>query len=430
MKPDAPEDKQPPENKEPPEDKDSKPDVPDDKQPSENKGPPEDKAPKKWAPVADVPAARGPRVFASNHAIVQAWKHEHLVPTGKRNNILHWPANAGLFVDVLEASYPGKGLFDLNDREVAAIIEAIGRKCSKFQRKNRNGTPACQRGLDLATCPLMTGAATSTCPEYARLTPNTLKGYYTQMGNLYRWAVREGYTAANPVEAAQSRWFMVNQPALDRIRRNPRKRNLSLHEVTTLVRNTPIHLAVLVALCACCFLRVHEAVKISLNPAVFNLKEGWILLPDDPEFGDKRKGNNRLIIMPSLRHVLVRYLRWREERVRRNPDGSPVTDKLVLTSKGEAWCPNGFQELINSHIHKQAVRLGLMTGEEDRRELEINSHCYRGFATAYAMSKHANELEIKVLKGDRPMGAIQEYDNLVKRLPELYDQFAPVLDVW
>jgi hypothetical protein len=96
-----------------------------------------------------------------------------------------------------------------------------------------------------------------------------------------------------------------------------------------------------------------------------------------------------------------------------------------LTIFGLPWCSNGFQGNFKNQLHKHCIRLGVMTGQETEREERVNPHCFRAWATTWALDHGANYAQVGVLRGDKAPGAIGEYDELLRRLPELYRIYGP-----
>ena len=381
-----------------------------------------------WVPPVDDPEDKKGRCWNSNQEILEAWRDESLA-FGKKNPLKKYPAYAGFFREIVDAKWPGKLLLDLDVREIEAVMAAIGTKCSKLQRRNRNGHPACQMGLAIAGCPAVNGDDLTSCPKYRPLQVSGVKSYYIAVGNMYAWLHLEGYIMHNPMKICTARWVKKNKDWLEKRRRDPVRRALTQPELEKLIMGLPIRLGIVVALCTLCFLRIHEAMKLSVDPKHFDLDGLRIKIPDDPAYGNKRLGNDWCVIAPPLLAILRRYLQWREEHVKRDEDGNELTDKLVLTPLGLPWCPDGFQENFNKAVQKHAVRLGIQAGQKAPKDEQVNSHCYRAFAVTWAFEQGANELQVKVLKGDRPPGALQEYIHVARGLGDLYNRYAPKLAI-
>lgn len=380
-----------------------------------------------WLPEVADPEARPQREWHSNAEILEAWKREHLADR-PRNTRDKYPSYVAFFVEVLEAKWPGRLVTQVDDRHVQAVVDAITTKCAHLLRTRR---PQCMAKLDLATCPALHGGDLASCPRYKGLDPNSVKSYLTTVGNLFRWLRREGYMATNPMEPVAQRFFQRHKADLHRRRRSPRRRALTEDEVRLLITRTPIHIGVVVALCSLGFMRIHEAMKQSMDARHLDLEAGWMRVTDDSAYGDKRIGNDIVPITPSLREVLRRYLVWRDGKVRRKPDGSEATDKLVLNTFGTPWVPNGFATNFNRQLHQHAIRLGIMESRDQVREERVNSHCFRAFATTWATDRGASELQVQVLRGDKlGSGSVGDYWNYQAKLPELARRFAPDLRLW
>jgi hypothetical protein len=121
--------------------------------------------------------------------------------------------------------------------------------------------------------------------------------------------------------------------------------------------------------------------------------------------------------------MLDQYLIWRERKVCRDSDGKPTSDKLVITNTGKPWGKNGFQGNFRIMMHKDCIRLGLMTGQEKTREEMINTTCFRAFASTAALDRGANSAQVQVLRGDKAQGTVGVYDDPRPRLAGLYRDF-------
>lgn len=384
----------------------------------------------KWGPRLRKSAPRDEKVWESNEQILAEWT-EHLRIHGYSENVLnHYPTDLRVFMEVWGPPGPGQTLLtELEDPDIQAFIEAIGRKCSKLIRGEK---PQCLKGHDLAKCPLLNTAENPetyhACPGYQPLIVSGVLSYLRSIQSFYRWLSESGYIKYNPANPVMGRFLQRHKADLQKLKRNPRRRVLKVEEVRRLVEGAPLHHAVAYAIAAKCFLREHEALKLRLG-RYCNLEEGWIEIPPESgKFGSKRLGNNRIIIDAELRPILERYLVWRERKVKRDTSGQPLTDRLVLTIYGKEW-GKGWAGNFRKTLHTDCVRLGIMTGKETKREERFNTHCFRAFATTWARDKGINDAQLHVLRGDKGSGAIDVYDFHLGRLPGLYQSFAPVLGI-
>lgn len=176
-----------------------------------------------------------------------------------------------------------------------------------------------------------------------------------------------------------------------------------------------------------CFLRPHEAVKLSVTPPYYDPDNGVLRIPEDERYGRKRVGNHTLVIDAELRRLMARYLAWRDEHVQRRPDGTPVTDKLILNNNGTAHSPEAFLTNLEDQLARDCRRLGIPQRVKDGLLKPFTPHSFRGFATTWAADHGAPDSAFRVLRGDEAAGALDRYDQYIQRLPELYRRYGPRL---
>lgn len=375
-----------------------------------------------WAPRLTPAAAQAPRQWSSNDEIITAWTEHLLNARFSRNVRLHYPILARVFADTWPCL-----ITMLSPRDVANFADAIGHKCRHLQRGLH---PQCRRGNPLASCPVVTGDRVADCKDYQSLLPSGVLSYLTVISSLYRWLVQAGHMPSNPAEPVAADFLERHKSFFEERKRNPNRRKLQDDEVRLLVERTPIRIAIIIALQAKGFLRIHEVMKLRCSPDYLDLEGGWLDIPRDDEYGNKRLGvNHRVILDAELKALLLRYLTWRDAKVRRNDVGEPVTDKLCITNIGMAWTPNGFAGNYKQQLHQHCIRLGLMTGNETESHQRVNTHAFRAWACSWAAAHGAEPGQIRVLKGDRMPGTLDEYDDQHRRLPDLYRRFGPVIGV-
>jgi len=177
-------------------------------------------------------------------------------------------------------------------------------------------------------------------------------------------------------------------------------------------------------------LRLHEVLKLRVDADYCNLEEGWMDIPTHWELPGKRKGNKRIILDAELLAWMRRYLAWRDDHVKRDAAGKPVTETLLITVFGNPWGTGAIHN-FNTALHKNCIRLKLMTGQERERRERVNSHGFRGFATTWARRTKIELQDLSLLRGDLASvgGIIDRYDAYLERLPGLYRAHAPVLGV-
>ncbi|MEK6985517.1 MAG: site-specific integrase [Candidatus Thermoplasmatota archaeon] len=366
-------------------------------------------------PKADAPARE---VWNTNQDVMAAWSR-HVGRRGAKNT----QRNLLVYVRVFIANFEHM-VTQLDTPDIDAFIAKISSKCSKLM----NGSaPQCLAGEEISACPLLTGAAPyASCQGYRSLDPSGVWSYICAINRFYEWLVEEGRIARNPALVVMRDFASKHSALFDERRRKPRRRTLDLKAVKKLVDGSPIHRAIGYLLMAKCFLRIHEVLKLRIDKDHFSLDEGWMDIPADRELGDKRKGNKRIVLDAEARRWVRLYLMWRSDHVKRNDDGTDGTPQLLITSFGRPWGKAAIHN-FNTALHADAVRLGLMTGEETERSERVNSHCFRAFSTTYARAHGIGHADLMLLRGDLSPGAIERYDDYLSRLPRLYTSYAPVL---
>jgi integrase len=276
----------------------------------------------------------------------------------------------------------------------------------------------------------LAGQTGNSCGKYEALLPSGVLAQLVALSNFFEWVVREGGAPRNPVTPVMSRYLERNRDFWDERRRNPNRRRLKDAEVNLLVTSTPPHISIAVTMMAAGFLRIHEAMKLSVAPQFLDLDERLITIPADANYGGKRQGvNHKVWLNDALLAIVRRYLIWREHHVARDDDGNPRTDKLCLTRLGNAWSPNGFQGNFKNALHKECIRLGIMTGRETQSRERVNPHAFRAWACTWAALRGADSTQVRYLKGDRQPGAIDMYVDMDRGLADLYKRFGPILEV-
>lgn len=310
--------------------------------------------------------------------------------------------------------------------DIEAFVSRIQTKCSKLMNGRK---PSCLAKQPITSCPLLTGATRfDSCPRYRPLDPVGVWSYICSINRFYEWLLEEGRVARNPALPVMRDFASRHSALFDERRRKPRRRVLQLEEVRTLVTQSPIHHGIAYLLMAKCFLRIHEVLKLSWAEDYCNLEERWLDLPASHELGNKRLGNHRICLDAEALRWVLRYRRWWEDRVERDDTGQPTTSNFLITTFGRAWGEAAIHN-FNTALHKRATDLGLMTGQETERRDRINSHALRAFGTTVARSKGASDADVQLLRGDLAAGALERYDAYQARLPKLYQDFGPVLDV-
>jgi len=373
-----------------------------------------------WDPVLVKAPVQAEQVWDTNERILQEWVL-HTQKRGAKNTQRNRRVYVSVFVRMFQ---PLVTTLDRSDME--AFVARISQKCSKLMNGKH---PQCLANVDLAICPLLRNRPPYTaCPKYQPLDPAAVWSYICCVNAFYEWLLEQGRVARNPMIGVMRDFLSRHSALFDERRRKPRRRNLEVEEVRSLVENSPLYRAIGYMLMAKCFLRIHEVLKLRVDSDFLDVEAGWMDIPTDWDLGNKRKGNKRIILDAELKRWMRRYLKWRDMVVKRNADGTPTTQTLLITMFGEPW-GIGSNQNYNKALHGDAVRLNLMTGHETERKDKVQSHCYRAFATTYARAAGCGLSDIQILRGDLAPGSIERYDDYIRRLPDLYQRYGPVLGV-
>ena len=367
------------------------------------------------APIDKAPSG-APEPWLTNERILSEW-NRHVSKRGakttQRNHRVYVAAFARMFTELLTA---------LEREDIEAFVARIGTKCSRLLMGD---APVCRVGLDVSRCPLLReGVPFESCPRYQPLDPVAVWAYICCVNRFYEWLVEEGRIARNPALPVMRDFASRHSALFDERRRKPRRRSLSKAEVRALIHGSPIAHSIAYLLMAKCYLRIHEVLKLRLDPAFCNLDEGWMDIPADWERGDKRKGNRRIILDAEALLWLRRYLEWRSHHVQRDHDGAELWDHLLISSTGAPWGKDAPHNL-NTALQKNAVRLGLMTGEETERSQRINTHCFRAAATTASRARGIGHADLLLLRGDLAPGPLNATTTTCPGYPELSPPSGP-----
>jgi integrase len=381
----------------------------------------------KWLPQIPKAPPKDREKWTTNAQVQAAWE-THVTKRGARNTQRNHLCYTRVFFGMFNAL-----VTELTREDIEAFIAQISTKCAKLMN---GATPQCLAKMPILSCPLLSGTAPySNCPRYQPLDPAGVWSYICSLNRMYDWFVEEGRIGHNPVLPVMRDFMSRYSAFFNERRRKPRRRILSVEDVRRLVLESPIHHAIAYMLMAKCFLRIHEVLKLLVHPEYFNLEEGWIdipakMAPVAPDKDGKRVGNHRIIMDAELRTWMRRYLAWRNDHVRRDDQGRPLTSSLLITIFGDEWGAGAVHN-FNTAIHKHCKRNGMMTGKETERRERVNSHAFRAFGTTWARRKKIELQDLSLLRGDLASagGVIDRYDAYLERLPDLYRSYGPVLGV-
>lgn len=373
--------------------------------------------PGKWNDKLAKSPNRRRSTWTTNQEIMTAWE-EHVSKRGAKNT----QRNLLLYVRVFLRSFEDLAT-DLDREDLEAFLTRIGTKCAKLMNGAR---PQCLANQPVSTCPVLNGTPYAHCPRYQPLQATAVWSYVCAINRFYEWLLEEERVNRNPCLPVMRDFASRHSAVFDERRRKPRRRVVTIEEVRTLIRDSPIHHGIAYMLMAKCFLRIHEVLKLSWGKEHCSLEEQWMDLPACWDLGDKRLGNPRIYLDSEILAWIKRYRVWWDDHVKRNPDGTPATQSFLITTFGGPWGAAA-KHNFNTALQQRSIDLKLMTGEEKERKDRINSHCFRAFASTYAADRGANALQLQVLRGDLSPGSLLRYDDYLKRLPALYRDFAPVL---
>lgn len=376
----------------------------------------------KWKPELVRAPETKQREWKSNEEI-RAVYMAHLEAHYAANTVRGYGRDIGVFFEVWGPTL----VTTLAQADIEAFLARLAPKCSKLLN---GANPVCRIGLDVSKCPLLTGADYASCKRYAPLDVMALWSYLRTIHSFYEWLLEAGHVPINPATGPMRRFRRKNLAVFEERRRKPRRRQMRIETLRTLIKKSPIQHAIMYLLMAKCFLRIHEVLKLTLAPSHCNLEEGWMDIPVIRGKPGKRQGNSRIILDAEAKRWLTRYLEWRSEHIKRDEAGQPITETLIITPFGKPWGKDAVSN-IRAMMQRDCRRLGIMTGDETEREQRYGPHGLRAFATTWARDQRPApvDAELQVIRGDRAPGAIDRYDFYMDRLPDLYQRFGPKLGV-
>jgi hypothetical protein len=378
----------------------------------------------KWAPKISVAPPRPVEPYVTQEQEWHAWMarvHRRGKPNTKRNLTMYTRPLYEMFHPALVTK--------LGEDDMRNFLATLEPKCNSLMNGDE---PTCKQGLDIATCPMLTGAVRESCSKYHALRVGGVLSYLHCVSQMYEWFLEEQRLKdGNPMLPVLRDYKARHRSTIDRLADNPDRRDLTLDEVRTLVLGSPPSHAIVYFLCAKFLLRIHEGLRMSFDPQYYDLEEGLMVvppgLPDEPH---KRRGNHTVILDREAKNYITRYREtfW-EPRVRRDDNGKAVTQRIALTAFGLPYRGKYAENNFNQQaLQKDAVRLGIMLGDEKRGQ-RATSHCFRSFGVTYANERKCPQIDGWILRGDKVSGPAGRYDNYRPRLAELYRLYGPVLGI-
>lgn len=375
-----------------------------------------------WATKIEMAPPREMEIWDTNERIQSEWD-KRVGKRGAKNSQRNNRMYVAVFIRMFTAL-----VTTLGKQDIEAFVDRISLKCSGLILGEH---PQCRRKTnDIALCPLLTtGKEYTSCSGYQPLDPAGIWSYICAINRFYDWLLEEGRIARNPALGVMRDFASRHAAFFEERRRKPRRRDPTIEEVRLLVTQSPIQHAIGYLVMAKCLIRIHEVLKLSFAPAFFNLEEGWMDIPMNWDLGNKRKGNMRIILDAEAKRWIRLYRIWWEDHVERDENGKPTHQQFLITTFGRPWAIETAIHNYNSTLHVNSKRIGLMTGKETKRQERLNSHGFRAFGTTAARERGAQDADIQLMRGDKAPGSIDRYDAYLRRLPELYRKFGPVIDV-
>lgn len=371
-----------------------------------------------WTAQWQRPPPRNAPVWNSNEAIDKAWQER-----ARQVLAAHTFRNRSLAIGSFVRSLGDRPLLGMDSWDIEAYALAYSRKCGRFHSRGKlaGGERTCSAGIALAQCPLSTGHDPAACASYRPLRSTTLMQHLTALSSLYAWLRDQGLLPSNPVDAARSRLAASTRHERRRRGNSSRKRLLTVDELRRLCDHSPPWRRIIYFLCAKWGLRIHEALGLNLQPSRWQPMQGWVRIPEDNPYGEKREGNLVLPVDSEIRDELQDYQAWRAANAKASP---PVARLLLNGPRGEAWSvPNGTKR-INDLLKKDALRCGILVPDDPRGT--ITTHCFRVFFVSTLENNLCPSDWVTVLKGDLLPGAKDPYFH-PDRIREVYEKFGPKL---
>lgn len=373
-----------------------------------------------WANPIEKSAPRELEVWDTNVRLDHEWG-THVGKRGAKNSQRNNRMYVGVFLRMTPLAT------NLQSQDIEAFVDRISQKCSRLILSE---PPECRgHRHDISACPLVVGRTPYTsCRGYKPLDPAGVWSYICAVNRFYEWLLEEERVKHNPALRVMRDFASRHSALFAERRRKPRRRNLEVQDVRSLVLSSPINHAIGYLTMAKCQLRIHEVLKMSFEPEFCNLDQNWMDIPMNWDLGNKRKGNMRIILDAELKRWMRTYQSWWDERVDRHEDGTPTHSRFLITHFGKPW-GKGAVHNYNEALHADAINVKLMTGLEETRQERVNSHAFRAYGTTAAREAGAQDADIQIMRGDLAPGSIERYDAYLRRLPELYRKFGPVIGV-
>lgn len=306
-----------------------------------------------------------------------------------------------------------------NKANIEQFVAKWSLKCTKFQAGREGRFSRCLALQDLTKCPMLVAGAH--CEAYKSSMATSIEGYLGRLSRIFNWLLVNQQVAVNPVVPVLYDVSRGNRAQKAKQACAPDKRQYTVDEIRTLVKNTPPNIGMAIALGAKCLLRGHEIFKLRVKDFDFDARK--FTIPNIPDYGNKRQGNRVVFYDGELHRLLISYLAWRDARVH-NPDGTAKTEFFMVTYTGTAWSQRSFNSSFNVEFNLHGQRLGIF-----KHAREGKSHDLRAYGTTAISGMKLNDIDAAILRGDVAMGSRGRYDLFTPRLEGLWRQHMPVLGI-
>lgn len=377
-----------------------------------------------WNPKIAAAPKRVKEPFASQEEEWAAWM-ERVQRRGKPNT----KRNLEMYTRPLYRMFHPALVTSLGEDDMRNFVATLEPKCNALLN---GAAPSCRHNLDIATCPMLTGATLAGCPKYHPLRVGGMLSYLHSISQMYEWFREEQrLPQGNPMLGVLRDYKDRHRATISALADNPDRRDLTKDEVRRLILGSPPGRAVVYFMASKFLLRIHEALRMSFDPKHCDLDEGELTIPPGlPDEPHKRQGNHTVIADREARDYLRTYREtfW-EPTVRRDKAGNPITQRIALTSFGKPYEGKYAENNFNKQgLQADAVRLGIMLPEDGKGE-RATTHCFRSFAVTYANETRIRDIDLWIMRGDKVAGPAGRYDNYHRRLKQLYADHGPVLDL-
>lgn len=372
-------------------------------------------------PLQRIPAGKEFSRLKTNEDLFQAWQRD--AQTRLADDTLRFrTTHISLFLE----QWGSNLVTDLSVAELRSYIEARAATCKNFRRGGMtrgNGASVmpdrCTKRLDLGGCGFK-------CPGYEPMIAGTVDAHLTALRDFYDFLVELELLPFNLMEQAKKAWRKKNR---HRMKRKASKRHLSREEVLQIYHGTSSWTLKIIIAAGCkTGPRGGEIARLRVDAPYMDPNLTWMRVPPAGRNNGKRKGNDYLVVDNEFRRILVPYLSWRRQKLEK-VHGSPTAySELVITHRGTPLPRKRATTTINEMLHREALRLGLIT-EDTPDEKGVTSHCLRRYFSNGCMKNGLWGTRLEILRGDRPKRRNEEaYGDFTDAdIRTWYQEYAPLV---